>query len=228
MKNKDERKKITRRRQKATAPKRRKSKISIREKIEISTSVVIAFMAIATAWLGWETRLFNLIDVGPTIYVSDAAIQLISASGTPVKKRSWREGEMIEVNAVGPLKLSSAVLSIRFMNTGSQSGLITLTNTKEIAGLIGSTTIGSYGEYLEVVPAKSETGWLYPFDISKANFAKTSSTTYAIVLKYNVGIYTIDLTLKENIEFSVHCQLTKKEPNLIDVFCLPVKFVEAF
>lgn len=197
----------------------------IKENIQIFLLIATLSMAFATAWLGWETRGLKKIDIGPNISVSDVLLETLDTDGSVTKERSWRMGEQRYPNA-GTKGIAVATLAIKFINAGKVPGYIRMSNALDIGKRLNSSAVGDYGNDYHLVPANSETGWLYPFDIWKAPREIPMTGDQYLSIPYNFEIYDSNLSSPKKIDISVRClfpiQTTLQGVNYVNLICYPI------
>ncbi len=197
-----------------------KNVLNLIKKYWVTANVLTLLVALATFWLGFETRQLKFVDLGPHISIGDVDLQSIDNTGSIIKDRSWLKGEQFNPNA-SPNKIEGLLLTIKFSNSGRRAGYVELLNYREILESVQSQRTSSesiVGGRL-LVPGEGETGWSYVADIVKM-------LDYTITkIDYKFAAYDINGKKVEQSTVTIVCEFPKVR-RTVNAGCKPVSFLQ--
>jgi|GEM_PF-6401907 hypothetical protein len=174
-------------------------------------------LCLVTLFLVWETDSLKHVDLDPHITISDVELEMIDTSGTPVKERTWSQGEILNKNALKD-QVSQILVSIKFSNSGKQSGYAQLSNYLGLAQQVGSETVDPLEAFdgkpgMILVPGSGESGWAYTLNMMNLlNVAPAQ-------LHYIVETYDIEGNKIGETTFFIICGELVEKPPYRDVAC---------
>lgn len=160
--------------------------------------------------------------IGPNVSLYDVVIEQIDDTGTPMKRHSWLEGELLNNNAIGK-GYTDLLLALKFKNTGKYAGYIQLTNNDEITSLIDSTKTGDNSIEKIFSPAESVTGLVYPYEVTRGMTLISEEGHIGMILPFKIGVFDTEGSIVQKLNFNIKCTKFMVTPTTYQLGCAPIE-----
>lgn len=180
----------------------------------LETWLVVGTWALAIfACLTWnEAVQLRELEEKPNILIEDVLLTLVDETKTPAKRRSWKEEELLNSNAVKVIPSESEFLiSFKFSNTGKESASMELKEqTSQIYpngtgdgqdGYLVERTPESYVRSV-MVPGEGESGLVFGIKMGYEQVAES-----IVVIRQKFQVESLESDFHETLVLTTQCYL---------------------